>query len=83
MRHLFTLLYEFQSHAVHKETGQTAKFTVCNWTWDLDAKLIPYEDVRLARGAVAPGGKKKLTLCPFKGPGCKHPGCLQPGCTHP
>ena len=36
------------SHAVHKETGQTAKSTLRNRTWDLDVKLIPCSDVQIA-----------------------------------
>ena len=35
------------SHAVHKETGKTAKFTLRNRTWDLDAKLVPHSDLRV------------------------------------
>ena len=66
------------SHAVHKETGQVAKFTLRNRTWDLDAKLVPHEDVRLQSNAATQN--RKLRLCPFNGPVCAHPGCKSPEC---
>ena len=65
------------SHAVHKETGKTAKFTLRNRTWDLDARLVPHSDLRVKEVTTQ---SRKLRLCPFKGPGCVHPGCRKPEC---
>ena len=69
------------SHAVHKETGKTAKFTLRNRTWDLDAKLVPHSDLQ-AQGRIEAQGRK-LRLCPFNGPVCAHPGCGSPECRQP
>ena len=66
------------SHAVHKETGKTAKFILRNRTWDLDAKLDPHSDLRVEEATNQ--NRKKLRLCPLTWPGCAHPGCRSPEC---
>ena len=66
------------SHAVHKETGKTAKFTLRHRTWDLDPRLVPHSDLRVQ--GIVETQSRKLRLCPFNGPVCAHPGCKSPEC---